>query len=521
VRDLDVVVVSDHSDEHCVAVLEELNSIEASSLVFNLGDLRRVFLSAPVGALDVLDSGDWARASRNTTVWWRRAGAIDATGLDSEEAALLTDEGPDVLRGALLAAGVRWVDDANSIERAELKLFQLATAARLGVRIPITRIMNSPEDAHQFANGRRLVAKALSSGIGIAPFAAELTADDLDKVAGCPTMLQELVEAEADLRIVVVNDQAWVWRRSRSSAVDWRSEDPEGRGFQQVEMPGAGDLAVKMTSALGLTMGVHDWLETNDGPVFLEVNPQGQWLFLNGAREMVAPAVARHLFSAPETPGTWPRAIVRFCWDFLPGTRAPANDGVVAPTFVTPVWVNEVATQRGALDAARRAHDEAKHGAQVAEDKASRLVQIALALLTIGLALGAFQLSFVLDHDWPWALSMIPIGVGLACLILAAFEAVEVDRVGMYHHPSPADLSGTENAEATLIAGEELGRRLARWTSDRKHTDLMQARAWFSRALAALVVGAVLAGIAHATSNDPTKPKSSTSQPTSLFSRRR
>ena len=61
----------------------------------------------------------WVQAMHSTTVWWHRAGAVNVGDLDPEEAILATEEGPMLLCGALVGAGVRWVDDPYLIEHAE------------------------------------------------------------------------------------------------------------------------------------------------------------------------------------------------------------------------------------------------------------------------------------------------------------------------------------------------------------------------------------------------------------------
>lgn len=504
----------------CWLVLAELNGLGVRSGRYNLGDLRSVPLSLHQGALDLYTSGEWQRVTAATTVWWRRTGNVEVAELDSEEARLAGDECPHVLRGALMSVGVRWVDDPFDIERAELKLYQLGVAASLGIPIAPTLVTNDPSAAHTFATDRRLVAKPLSPGQGIAPFVAELADDDLDVVAGLPTLLQERVGASADLRVVVVGGDVWVWRRPREeSTIDWRAADPSGVAFSLVGADGVATAALRVNSALGLSMSVQDWLESKQGPLFLEANPQGAWLFLEDAPRLVTPAVARHLCVPPPTEkeGAWPRAIKRFLCDFLPKEKAPPDDGVVAPEFAAPLWAPEVAARAEGLEVARRAHDEAKSGAKVAEEKASRLVQIALALLTITLAVGTFQVQFALDHSPPWILSLLPIIAALVCLTLAAFEALEVDRVGVYGHPKAGDLArrGVQDTRAVVIAEEERGRRLALWTSSNKHSDLMTARAWFSRGLAALIVASILAGVGRAAVDDPaSEPTRTTSSTT-------
>lgn len=514
--DVAVLVVDDAGDAHGDAVLAALSTLGLRSLRYNLADLHSTPVRWAQGRLDLYRDATWHRLASSTTVWWRRVGMVDVSGLDGEEARLAIDEGPHVLRGALMSAGVRWVDDPFDVERAELKLHQLGIAASLGIPTPASCVTNEPSTASEFERGRPLVAKALSPGQGIAPFVDAVSAADVERVAALPTLLQERVGATADLRLVVVRDEVWAWRRSRSdTTLDWRREDPDGTGFRPVDSDAVAILAHRLNSALRLSMSVQDWLETDDGPVFLEVNPQGAWLFLEGAPQSVTPAVARHLaVSTPaEAQGLWPRAIKRFFWDFLPASKAPENDGVRSPELVRPSWASAAASRPGGLDVARRAHDEAKSGAKAAEDKANRLVQASLALLTITLAVGAFQAQFALDRSPLWLLSLGPAVTALVCLSLAAFEGLEIDRVGVYRHPTAEDISVRvrDDPVAVLIAEEEIGRRLARWTSDKKHSDLMQARAWFSRGLAALIIAALVAAIGRAAANDGTIPSNSTS----------
>jgi hypothetical protein len=209
--------------------------------------------------------------------------------------------------------------------------------------------------------------------------------------------------------------------------------------------------------------------------------------------------------------GKWPRALLRFCYDFRSAKRAPQNDGTVAPNIAPPGWIAEVAKIPGVLDLARRAREAAEGAAKAAEDKGSRLAQVLLALLTVNLALGSYQLTFALQNGWLSWPTLAPVVLALIFLGLALFEALQIDRVGYYGQPVSENLIGMDakSAEEEVLIREERGRRLAVWTSDHKHSDLMQARAWFTRGLAALLVAGIVAGAARAgTHAPPTKPTS-------------
>jgi glucan phosphoethanolaminetransferase (alkaline phosphatase superfamily) len=194
--------------------------------------------------------------------------------------------------------------------------------------------------------------------------------------------------------------------------------------------------------------------------------------------------------------GTWPRTLMRFLYDFLPAAMAPDSDGIDAPDIQSPEWVDAVASLPGSGDIARRARESSEGDAKTAEDKASRLVQILLALLTITLALGSYQLQYALSRSLIWLLTLIPVGLAIVFLALAAFEALQIDRVGKYSMPDGSELAGAtlEQVPTLLVAAEVRGYLLAAWTARHKHSDLMQARAWFTRGLAALLVAGLLAG---------------------------
>lgn len=518
---VDVLLVGDEADQHITLLREQLEASGARTLRWNLGDLRSRDHVGELGQLAVLVNGAWALVTHRTTVWWHRSGAVDVSALDPEEAQLVAEEGPILLRGALLAAGVRWIDDPYVIDRAENRFVQLAAAREIGLAIPDTRQTNSTVEAKALRNRGAVVAKSVSPGRGIVPFTDIVTDEELDLLPGNPTLLQQLVAAKADLRVVTVGKSSWVWRRPRpAGVVDWRAVDPAGTGFRRAtKAKKLAEKATEVTARLRLTMAVSDWLEVDGGYVFLEVNPQGHWLFLERADEIVVPALAALLRTpvagtGAVAEGRWPKAWRRVLWDLGPAGRAEPDDGIVAPSPSRPDWLDRVAALPRAVEVARAANRAAQHSAATAEAKASRLVQLGLALLALAFAVGAYQLTFDLQRS-PWYLfTLLPVGLALLFLAVAAFQAGELDRVGVYRTVEPRDFDGIGPVGATAVELEieERGRQLASWTAKKKHTDLMQARAWLARGLVALIASALIAGISRGASTaGQLSPRTSTS----------
>lgn len=293
-----VVVVARPGDTHADVVGGELNRRRLRWTRISLNTLATNRLAwTPDGSCRVITPGGTVTIGPETTVWWRRPGWLESPTLAGCELALARDESNVLFPGVLVSIGPRWVDHPVSIAAAT-KPVQLSLANKIGISAPEALITNDPEQARIFISGGPTVAKCVSTGPGLAPFVAQVPPNASELVATAPVLLQRLVDSDADLRIVTIGRNAMVWRRARSASepLDWRQTDPAGKGFRPIDAPnGLADAALSLAFGLGLSFSVQDWLETAQGNFFLEVNPQGQWLFLDQAADLVAPLLALHL----------------------------------------------------------------------------------------------------------------------------------------------------------------------------------------------------------------------------------
>lgn len=295
---LRVLVVATRDDIHARAVLTALTSRHVAAGRISAESLKTVGLTwkAPSHTEIQLGPRKWT-LNQTTSVWWRRPGRAETRGLQDDEALLVAAEARAAIVGSLMAADVRWVDRPDVIQRAEVKQWQIKVAIDLGLRTPRTMVTNRVGEARSFVRTAACVAKSLSSGPGLAPYVDTVPGQFLRSVSAAPTQLQELIPATADIRIATVGGIAFQWSRPRAAhgQVDWRRYDPRGRTFVPSEDRRLAEAAPRLARALGLSFSVQDWLMVGDHPVFLEVNPQGNWLFLRGSRRTVAPAMANYL----------------------------------------------------------------------------------------------------------------------------------------------------------------------------------------------------------------------------------
>ena len=200
------------------------------------------------------------------------------------------------LEGVLAALPTRrWLSSPQAIWRAERKPYQLAVAAQLGFTLPQTIVTNNRTAARDFAQGRSLVVKAVDSGYISGPdgnraiFTSALTPHDLEDLSGlalAPVTFQENVEKSSDIRVTVVGDAVFaaeiLSQARESSKVDWRATDDPNLVHRPHELPATlADQCRRLATRLGLGFGAIDFALTPDGRyVFFEINPNGEWLWL-------------------------------------------------------------------------------------------------------------------------------------------------------------------------------------------------------------------------------------------------
>ncbi|HTW68713.1 MAG TPA: hypothetical protein VME47_02390 [Acetobacteraceae bacterium] len=190
-----------------------------------------------------------------------------------------------------------WMNRPSSVMRAEYKLLQLREAQRLGFAIPPTLAANSPEAARCMVGAYDTVAKTLAGGrimVGGADhavFTSGIRIEDItdDEVRVCPLMLQCRVPTSFDLRVTVVGDRTFpaciIVQDRTAQDVDWRRADPSRIRYENYNLPA--ELAarcVELVSRMHLSYGALDFVVTPAGEhVFLEINPSGQWGWIERA----------------------------------------------------------------------------------------------------------------------------------------------------------------------------------------------------------------------------------------------
>jgi glutathione synthase/RimK-type ligase-like ATP-grasp enzyme len=190
-----------------------------------------------------------------------------------------------------------WFNDPAADTRAQHKVVQLRTAKKLGVEVPATLVTTDPAAARSFVESATgpVVRKAFRNLEHACAHTHVVTPENLeviDTVRFAPVIFQEYVPVEIDLRVTMVDGEAFA--AAIKSDPEFHADYRPGLATASVtayELPDhVADQLRSLCNTLGLRYGAIDLRLTPEGRfVFLEVNPGGEFLFVSDRTEQPVP----------------------------------------------------------------------------------------------------------------------------------------------------------------------------------------------------------------------------------------
>jgi glutathione synthase/RimK-type ligase-like ATP-grasp enzyme len=285
-----VLILSFPDDFHALAIQTLLTKHDAEADIVDTGAFPTELTLAHRGDdfADVLLNG--RPLSEYHAIWNRRAKPprLSSDITSPEEADFAARECAQALWGAIYASGLPIYNRPEQERLAGFKPYQLKVARELGLRIPDTLITNSEEEARAFARKHtRVIYKTFSGTTWRMMDTRPLTEEDMAdlwRVRYAPLIFQEFLERGREYRVSIVENDCFAGEivlDNPEARYDWRLDD--NHGVVKTELPE--DIRarlMRLRAALHLNSGAIDLRETPDGRIyFLEINPTGQFLFLD------------------------------------------------------------------------------------------------------------------------------------------------------------------------------------------------------------------------------------------------
>lgn len=177
------------------------------------------------------------------------------------------------------------------LRKTENKVFQMLYAKEQSWKVPKSFIGNINNIAKSFADEKSII-KPLTTGKVYHNNHCEIYQTSFfnkfeEDISLTPIYLQEYQEKKYEVRLTIIEDSIFTIRIDSQDKLDWR-RDYEGHNYSVIECPK--DIqykCMKLLEDFELKFGAFDFIvDEEENWIFLEVNPNGQWQWLEEALEL-------------------------------------------------------------------------------------------------------------------------------------------------------------------------------------------------------------------------------------------
>jgi glutathione synthase/RimK-type ligase-like ATP-grasp enzyme len=308
-----IAIVSTAQDVHYRCVAEELRRMGRKSFLVDipqLGSEARFTMATGGGNYQhwsVPGHGP-VDLERVRCVWYRRifSPVLKPAPSSRADADWALREWREATAAAFEANGARFLSAPAAQELASMKPYQLRVAHRLGLRVPDTIMTNDAEAARAFVHkhASRVVHKVVKSPrdrfVGTRSWDSSAEAA-LESLHLTPTLFQEKIVAPYELRITVVGRRVFAAEFAVGTGVTDARRLLDAPYKPHSLPPETEALLLRLMDELGVQYGTIDMKLREDGEyVFLELNPQGQFLYVEIKTGLpLTRAVAEYLAEDP------------------------------------------------------------------------------------------------------------------------------------------------------------------------------------------------------------------------------
>ncbi len=194
----------------------------------------------------------------------------------------------------LESSGTLVVNPVAAFQKARNKYSTIFTLAKAGLPVPTTFVTEMAHWVYRTSGDlKQTVYKPIVGSLGF----GSMKFDDPDlafnaykslEQLGQPLFVQEYLETPGrDIRAFVIGESVIASIHRIASLEEWRSNVAQGGKAKSIQLPEEiQELALKATKTLGLFYAGVDILETQRGPIILEVNGSPSWQGLQSATGM-------------------------------------------------------------------------------------------------------------------------------------------------------------------------------------------------------------------------------------------
>lgn len=295
-----ILVITRKDDVHADIVIQELEKLNSRCFRLNTEVADEYSFRLRIDSADIVQKSTGRAISTKdvTSVYLRRRSFLEGE-IDDEFASFVNSEWKSLLKNLwTLMPHALWISNPDAIERASNKMLQLRNARDLGLTVPDTLVSNDKQEieaflAHHADTG--IIYKAFNSGelsrgskrvIYTSPIDAKILSEaGQSEFSVCPGIYQPKISKFYEVRATVIGSKVFSAKidsqSDETTMLDWRHYEKGIAHHSAYQLPPEiEEKIIKLTSDFGLNFGAIDLIRNDDGYVFLELNANGQWAWV-------------------------------------------------------------------------------------------------------------------------------------------------------------------------------------------------------------------------------------------------
>jgi hypothetical protein len=270
------------------------NLIEETKFHYDLNEISLIFRNRKIKLEEI------------SSVWYRRPEVLklpNHKNTDEGEAKHTINEWSAMLDGYLFHIPPQlWINHPMNNALASSKIEQLSIAQKLGLITPKTLVSQSYNEIIDFYHScqKAIIVKPIAHGYierensieDTVIYTNEVTLEEINNnintLSLCPTFFQEKIDKSCDLRVNIIDKEVvataiYASEDNKLQATDIRRNNMQNVKYEIVNLPSEiSRKLLKICNYYKLRFAAIDLaIDNNNNYIFFEINPNGQWAWLD------------------------------------------------------------------------------------------------------------------------------------------------------------------------------------------------------------------------------------------------
>lgn len=298
-----VLIITSKEDEHADLIITKINNLGENERIIRIntedfGVNSTVLFDGDLIKVSLIDSQKTFYTNEISVVWYRRPLPVNTNYDQDDDVNCFVNSQWKMFLEAIYSFtknSALWINPLDTQLYARNKIYQLKLAKECGFKTPRVIVTNDIQYiANNFQN-EIICNKSLTIPrytVGGTQYAYMTRITDLDflrkntdSLSICPTMIQEYIHKESDIRVVVFGENIYAFeifsQEEEMSKIDYRGITPEKLKHQLIELPKSIVESIRLfINREKLFFSSMDFVKYQDEYYFIENNNNGQWLWL-------------------------------------------------------------------------------------------------------------------------------------------------------------------------------------------------------------------------------------------------